>query len=266
MDLKGMRVLVVGASSGLGRASALHLVEQGARVVLAARREEALQAAVAEAKGEAHALRCDVCDETSCRDLVRGACERLGGLDGLVYATGTARPILLAEAGSARWAEILETNLVGASLVTREALPHLEASRGRAIYLSSITAEDPVPRAGMALYAVSKAALNKLIQAWQGENPAVGFTRLQVGDTLGTGFGDGWTAEELGFVKDWAASGLMFGRTMKPQDVAEQIALLLTTREAVPSMTLQPRPAIDDFESMPGLDDPAAYQKARGKI
>jgi len=245
VELADHRVLVVGASAGLGRATGLHLSELGARVAFAARRPEPLEEAAREAASEAIAVTCDVRDEASCEAAVEQTVEAFGGLDSVVYSTGGARPVWLKDAGPDAWRWSLEINLVGASLITRAALPHLAASRGRMIYFSSISANDQVPRSAMALYVTSKAALNKLIEAWRGEHPEVAFTRLQIGDTLGTEFGQDWTPEDLAHAEDWAAKGLMFGRVMKPNDVAEVTAHLLSLREDIPILTLQPRMAVD---------------------
>ena len=96
------------------------------------------------------------------------------------------------------------TNVTGASIVTAAALPHLKASSGVAMYLSSVSASQTPPWPGLGSYAVSKAALDKLVEAWRAEHPDVGFTRVIVGECGGgegeamTGFADGWDRELLG--------------------------------------------------------------------
>lgn len=244
MELADKRVLVVGASSGLGRAAALRLAREGAKVAFASRRIEPLEAAAKEAGRSAIAVHCDVREADSCEAAVAETVDAFGGLDALVYATGMARPMLLAEADATAWATAVETNLIGASLVTKASIRHLSESRGRALYLSSITVDDTIPRRGMALYVVTKAALNRLVEAWQGEHPEVSFVRLQVGDTHGTEFGAGWKPQETAHVRDWVEKGLLFGRSMEPEDVAEQVAWALATREALPVMVIQPRRAL----------------------
>ena len=87
MDLQGARVLVVGASSGIGREVAVQLGAGGARVVLAARRADRLAEAVADAGADASRVVCDVRDPAQCDAVVRDAVEHLGGLDAVVYAT-----------------------------------------------------------------------------------------------------------------------------------------------------------------------------------
>ncbi len=245
MELTDRRVLVVGASAGLGRATGLHLASLGARVAFAARRPQLLEEAAEQADGDAIAVPCDVRDEASCDQAVARTVEAFGGLDAVVYSTGGARPVWLKDADAKAWHDALDINLVGASLVTRAALPHLARSGGRIVYFSSISADDQVPRDAMALYVTSKAALNRLVDAWRGEHPEVAFTRISIGDTLGTEFGHAWEPEELALAELWAAKGLMFGRVMKPDDVAEVTAQLLALGEDVPSLTLQPRRAVE---------------------
>ena len=88
MRLSGKRVLAVGASSGIGQASALAVANQGARVCLASRRTDRITQAARDAGDGAFALACDVRDETSCRSVVAEASQLMGGLDAVVYAPG----------------------------------------------------------------------------------------------------------------------------------------------------------------------------------
>src|SRR5438094_10301617 len=87
MELQGARVLVVGASSGIGREVARQLGTNGARVVLAARRADKLAEAIAEVGPGATSVVCDVRDPEQCDAVVTAAVEQLGGLDVVVYAT-----------------------------------------------------------------------------------------------------------------------------------------------------------------------------------
>ena len=240
--LADCRTLVVGASSGIGRAIAIALGREGARVAVAARREERLDEIARAVPGGAAVVRCDVRDPGSCEAAVEAAVLQLGGLDALVYAAGTALLLPVAEADAQAWSEIFETNVSGASLVTRAALPHLNASRGRALYLSSISANDRPPRRGLGLYVVSKAALNRLIDVWREEHRAVGFTRLLVGDTGETEMARGWDRNRGGeCVREWIEKGFMFGRSMLPDSVARHVVDLLASDETVSESTIVPR-------------------------
>src|SRR5690606_5265469 len=98
----------------------------------------------------------------------------------------------LVDADAATWRRVFDTNVTGAALVTAAAVPHLTESGGAAAYLSSVSASQTPPWPGLGAYAVSKAALEKLIVAWRTEHPAIGFTRVIVGDCAG-GEGDSLT-------------------------------------------------------------------------
>jgi NAD(P)-dependent dehydrogenase (short-subunit alcohol dehydrogenase family) len=216
----GMRTLVVGASSGIGRELVVQLVGQGARVAASARRTERL----AELQG-AEPLACDVRQPEHCDQLVAEAVERLGGLDALVFAAGVSRFTPLDSAGSDDWLDILRTNVVGAALVTRAALPHLTASssQGRAVFLSSDSAAAPYP--GLVAYGVSKSALGAFCLGLKGEYPALRVTDVCVGPTSDTEVSDHMDPELFGYWLDrWFAEGWIRYALQTP---AEVVAVIL---------------------------------------
>jgi NAD(P)-dependent dehydrogenase (short-subunit alcohol dehydrogenase family) len=193
-----LRTVVVGASSGLGRCIGIGLARRGATVALLARRHDRLVDTAKEAGPGALAIACDVTDGASCRDAIEQAASGLGGIDALVYSTGIGPLGRLADLDADTWRRTFDTNVTGAALVTAAAIPHLSASRGVAAYLSSVSASITAPWPGLGAYIVSKAALDKLVEAWRAEHPAVGFTRVTVGDCAG---GEGASATE--FSADW---------------------------------------------------------------
>jgi NAD(P)-dependent dehydrogenase (short-subunit alcohol dehydrogenase family) len=244
LELPGKRVLVVGASSGVGRAVAQLAARAGAHVALAARRRERLDesvAALAEEGRSAFALACDVTDEARCRRAVAAAIERLGGLDAFVYASGLSPLQLLGDAGQADWRAVLDVNLIGASLVTAAALDALRASRGRAVYVGSYSERQTLP--GIGLYSVSKKALSALIEAWRMEHPEVDFTKVVLGNTSGTEFADGWGRERtLAITKLWVERGLFPAPKMMPlANAAEAICSVLAIRGHVDEIGVMPR-------------------------
>jgi NAD(P)-dependent dehydrogenase (short-subunit alcohol dehydrogenase family) len=115
--------VVVGASSGLGRAIAIGLARRGAQVALLARRRDRLERAAAEAGTSARAVPCDVTDAESCRAAIDEAASHLGGIDALVYATGVGPLARIADIDAETWRRAFDTNVIGASLVTAAALP-----------------------------------------------------------------------------------------------------------------------------------------------
>src|ERR1700759_2736890 len=120
----GRRVLLIGASAGIGRVVGQTLSAHGAHVAFAARRRELCEEAAKEATGAAVGLACDVTHEGQCERAVEGTVERRGGLDDLVYSPGLISLVGLAEPDAGIWRRTLETNVMGASLVTKAALPH----------------------------------------------------------------------------------------------------------------------------------------------
>ncbi len=240
MRLKGKRILVVGASSGLGRESGHALAREGARVVFAARRTDRIEAAAAAAGGGAFALPCDVRDEASCRAAVAAAIAGLGGLDALVYAPGISTFGPIEEIDASDWQDCFATNVIGLSLILNAAIAELEANRGKVVVFSSISIDDSPPRPKQATYLVTKVALERLIQAWQGEHRLVGFTSIANGDTL-TEFGFGQDAAKLApIVQRWFELDYMYGRMMDPAAVAEQVVNALASPETIRRIAITP--------------------------
>jgi NAD(P)-dependent dehydrogenase (short-subunit alcohol dehydrogenase family) len=246
-----MRTVVVGASSGLGRCIGVGLARRGATVALLARRQDRLDDAAAEAGPDAIAVSCDVRDEASCRAAIADASTRLGGIDGLVYATAVGPLARLADTDAEAWRNTFDTNVTGAALVTSAAIDALTASSGTAVYLSSVSASMTPPWPGLGAYGVSKAALDKLVEAWRVEHPTVGFTRLVVGDCAGgegpsmTEFANGWDTElamELGM--QWVERKLIAGSLIDVEHLVDLVHAILRggASLSLPSVTVTPRP------------------------
>jgi NAD(P)-dependent dehydrogenase (short-subunit alcohol dehydrogenase family) len=245
------RTVVVGASSGLGRCIAVDRGRRGEKVALLARRKDRLAEAASEAGPGAVAVPCDVTDEASCRAAVEEAAAQLGGIDALVYATGVGSLRRMADIDAATWRWTFETNVIGAAIVTAAALPHLTGSRGVAAYLSSVQSSHTPPWPGLGSYAVSKAALDKLIEAWRAEHPAVRFTRVVVGECGGgegpaqTEFADGWDADLAAEVAPtWIARNYMSGALMDVRELLHVMEAVLGCggTATIPTVTVMPRP------------------------
>jgi NAD(P)-dependent dehydrogenase (short-subunit alcohol dehydrogenase family) len=243
--------VVVGASSGLGRSIAIGLAKRGAEVAMLARRRARLEAAAAEAGPAARAIECDVTDETSCRSAIDEAATGLGGIDAVVYTPAIGPLVRLVDTDGATWRRVFDTNVTGAALVTAAAVPHLEATGGTVAYLSSVSASLTPPWPGLGAYIVSKAALDKLVEAWRIEHPTIGFTRLVVGDCAGgegdsrTEFTAGWDPElatELGTI--WVTRGLISGSLIDVDELIDVVHGLLGSGAtlSLPSVTVAPRP------------------------
>lgn len=245
-----MRAVIVGASSGLGRCIGTALAERGADVALLARRADLLDSAVAEAGERATAVTCDVTDEASVADAIDTSADRLGGIDALVYTAGTAPLRMMADLDVETWTQAFATNVIGAALVTRAALPHLQASSGTAVYLSSVSASQTPPWPGLGAYATSKAGLDKMVDAWRVEHPEIGFTRLVVGECAG-GTGDSvtqmasaWDLELAAeMVPTWVQRNYMTGALMDVSQLIATVEMILGSDVTanLPSVTVSPR-------------------------
>lgn len=162
-DLDGSRVLVSGGSMGIGLEVSCHLAQRGARVVIAARGADALEAALAQLDGSGHqGLRLDVADAGGWRVAI-DAIDAAGPLHGLVTAAGVLGPIgPLEDLAPHDLIQTIAVNLMGTMLALHYTLPRLRATGGRAVTLSGGGATAPLPRYDA--YAASKAAVVRLTE------------------------------------------------------------------------------------------------------
>lgn len=251
-DTPPLRVAVVGASAGLGRCIGMGLAERGARVAFLARRRDRLENAAKEAGNGAVAVACDVTDGAACGQAVAEVVETFGGLDALVYTTGVGVLAPLTDVSAEQWGKLFATNVTGASLITAAAAPHLAAAAGSAVYLSSLSASYSAPWPLLGAYAVSKAALDKLVEAWRIEHPNIGFTRLAVGDCFGgegdsqTEFNKAWDPRALeDAIHYWMENGYMQGGLVEADHLVDVVHSVLRCGNSsfIPYLTLAPRPS-----------------------
>jgi NAD(P)-dependent dehydrogenase (short-subunit alcohol dehydrogenase family) len=245
-----MRAVVVGASSGLGRSIAIGLGQRGATVALLARRHDRLVDAAKEAGPGSLAIRCDATKAASCQAAIDEAVRGMGGIDALVYAPGIAPLGPLIDMDAECWHRTLDTNVVGAALITAAAIPHLTESQGVAAYLSSVNGSLTPPWPGLGVYAASKAALETMVEAWRSEHPMVGFTRVVVGDCAG---GEGHSMTEfinewdMGLMAEfhpvWQERNLLSGSLMEVDELIRVVDLVLRcgASASIPSVAVTPR-------------------------
>jgi 3-oxoacyl-[acyl-carrier protein] reductase len=160
IDLSDRIALVTGASRGIGRAIACRLALQGARVIAAARGENARPVVeeILAGGGQADSIALDVTDREATDAAIAGVLERHQRLDVLVNNAGIARDQLLLRLKREDWDAVLATNLTGAFALTQAALkPMIRQRRGRIITISSVVGQSG--NAGQANYAASKAGL-----------------------------------------------------------------------------------------------------------
>ena len=176
--LSGKVAIVTGASSGIGRATALLFAAHGAKLVLAGRRSEALDAlagAIAAAGGEARSLAGDVRDEVHARALVALARDSFGGLDVAFNNAGSVGEMAPLPALSlAAWNETIATNLTSAFLGAKYQIPALlERGHGSLIFTSSFVGNS-VGMPAMAAYGAAKAGIVGLARALAAEFSPLG--------------------------------------------------------------------------------------------
>jgi NAD(P)-dependent dehydrogenase (short-subunit alcohol dehydrogenase family) len=230
------------------------LARRGAQVALLARRRERIEAAANDAGPSAVAVECDVTDEASCRSAIVDAANALGGIDNLVYTPAIGPLVRMVDTDAETWRRVFDTNVIGAALVTAAALPYLTASAGKAVYLSSDAGTLGPPWPGLGAYGVSKAALERLVDAWRAEHPDIGFTCLIVGECPGgegdaqTGMSTGWDLELAKQVYPlWVSRGCMPGKLMPVEDLIEVVHTILGTAAAtsMPVVIARGAPASD---------------------
>jgi NADP-dependent 3-hydroxy acid dehydrogenase YdfG len=189
-ELAGAVVIVTGASSGIGEATARLLYAQGAHPVLAARRTDRL-AALSRELGGALAVTADVTDRGDIRHIADAALERHGRIDALVNNAGASLHLPLDRLDPADFARALDLNVVSVLAMTQAVLPAMRAAGGgRIVNVSSGTTRLAPPGAGG--YAATKAALNLLTEVMRKELAGEGIAvSLVVPSITATEFGGG---------------------------------------------------------------------------
>jgi NADP-dependent 3-hydroxy acid dehydrogenase YdfG len=213
VDVTGSVVLVTGASSGIGEATARMAAARGAHVVLGARREDRLRALAEELPG-AVVRRTDVTVRADLDALVAAALDAHGRVDVLVNNAGQGLHLPLAEVGAGDLRAILDLNVVAALEAMQAVLPAMrEQGRGAIVNVSSGTARMVLPGAGA--YAASKAALDMLSAVARREFAGYGVVVSTVWPFV--------TATE--FHTSLRAGGMPSGRAgMPPADPPERVA------------------------------------------
>ena len=159
--LHGKVALVTGASSGIGEATARALAADGAHVAIAARRNDrlaALRDELESAGAQVLTLELDVTDEPAARAAVQSTVDKFGALDIVVNNAGVMLLGPVENADTTDWTRMINTNVLGLMYLTHAALPHLLASQGTVVQISSVAGR--VARSGSAVYNASKHAVN----------------------------------------------------------------------------------------------------------
>lgn len=233
-DAKSKRVIVTGASNGIGRATATLFLNAGASVALVGRRHSALAEAAGQAAintGQALLIAADLSDEKQSAACIAQATEKLGGLDVLINAAGILKAGRIEDTTLELWDEMMNINLRSIFHLMQMAVPHLERTRGNVVNVSSVTGPRAFP--GVLAYCVSKAALDQLTRCAALElaakgirvnavNPGVVVTRLHR-----TG---GMNEEAYAAFLEHSKTTHPLGRVGEAQEVADLIYFLASER------------------------------------
>ena len=162
-ELEGRSALVTGATSGIGRATALRFAQEGANVALVGRNREAMEELAGEIYRGGRSVQkiyADVTDERQARLAVESAVGSLGGLDVLVNAAGVLTNGTVETTPLAEWDAMMNVNLRSVFHLMQLAAPHLEKRPGNVVNVSSVTGLRAFP--GVLAYCVSKAGVDQL--------------------------------------------------------------------------------------------------------
>ena len=243
--LSGKTALVTGASSGIGRGTALALAAAGAQVALVARRAGRLDDLAAEIKadgGQALARAADVTDEDDATRAVQDAVGHFGGLDILVNAAGMTQVGKVENANLADWRYVFELNFWAGLYTARAAIPALKAGGGDIVNVSSTAGRRPVG-ATFGPYAASKFALTAFNESLRAEVTLAGI-RVCIIEP-------GATATEIHAhikdekVRESTRQHIEKDGAMQPEDVAAAIVFVVGLPRRVNVSQLMIRPTID---------------------
>jgi len=180
--IRGLRGILTGASSGIGRALAVELVREGARLVVVARRTEQLEKLASElaaAPGQVEPVAGDITSPEVRSALLERAQTEFGGLDLLINNAGTGAMGRFVEAAPERLRKVMEVNFFAAAELTRQAVPLLKAGqRPIVVNVSSVLGHRGVP--GCAEYCASKFAMHGLSESLRAEFTQLGIDLLVV--------------------------------------------------------------------------------------
>ncbi len=232
--LKGKTAIVTGASSGIGRATAKALAEEGANVVAVARniqRLNTLKEECREASGEIFPLAGNVTVDDDRRKCVDTAIEKFRGIDILVQAAGIISNGTIESTTESQWSEMMDINLTSVYRLMQHALPSIIERRGNIVNVSSVTGTRAFP--GVLAYCVSKAGVDQLTRCSALElaakgvrvnavNPGVVVTNLHKNG--------GMNEEAYARFLEHSRDTHPLGRAGSPEEVAELVLFLASDR------------------------------------
>jgi NAD(P)-dependent dehydrogenase (short-subunit alcohol dehydrogenase family) len=230
LGLRDTSIIVTGASSGIGAATAAQLGAAGASVVLVGRRKDALTAqadVVVQAGGQALCVPADMAQADSPAQIAAACRERFGRIDGVVNNAAVVRHKPLQDWKADAFDEHLATNVRGPYFLIQAALPDLTASSIKSVVNIS-SSSGTMHLSGQSVYGMTKAALNYLTMSLAGELAPVGVRVNCIGPgPIDTPIHQTW-ADDLEAAYQWLAEQVPLGRIGAADEVARWITFLLS--------------------------------------
>lgn len=221
-DLTGKKVLVTGASGGIGGAIARGLYQQGASVALSGTRVVPLEALAAELGSRAFVTPCNLGDTEAVLALAGQASDAMGGLDILVNNAGITRDNIFMRMTDEEWNQVIDVNLTSTMRLMKSVMrPMMKQRYGRIINITSIVGV--TGNAGQVNYAASKAGIIGMTKSYAQEIATRGITA----NCVAPGFIEtAMTAELPDAVKEKMVGNIPTGRMGTPEEVASAVAYL----------------------------------------
>jgi NAD(P)-dependent dehydrogenase (short-subunit alcohol dehydrogenase family) len=224
----GKKAIVTGAADGIGRATAIQLVNEGANVLAVDRNQAGLDSLKAE-YGEIHLLKQDVAAPDAPKNICNKALNLLAGIDYLINVAGvvSAPNSLIESQAFTDWKQVIDVNLHAVFAITQAAIPALKESQGgRLVNIGSIMSE--LASRGMGAYAASKHAIAGLTKTLALELGPYGITANYIlPGAIVTGITRPALAAGPGFEDFWSNKSPL-GRLGQPEDIAMGICFLLS--------------------------------------
>lgn len=220
-------VVITGGSSGIGRAAALRFAKQGYRVLITGRRAGLIEETASQHANIAGTM-ADAASAEDAKRTIAKAIDEWGRLDALVNNAAAGAILSLADAPADSITDISSVNILGPSLLASAALPHLKATRGTIVNVSSTFGHKPA--AGLSHYAASKAAVEHLTRCWALELAPFGVrvNAVAPGPTETSALTGmmGLSAEQAAVVERQERASIPLGRRGVPDEIAEWIVQL----------------------------------------
>ena len=233
-EFSGKVVIVTGATSGIGRATALRFAEAGAAIAAVGRKEAALaevSATIQQLGGKCLTIQTDLSTEMAPSEIVSKTTEQFGGIDVLVNAAGHISSGTVETTSLEAWDKMLDINLRSVFRLMQKAIPALLKRRGNIVNVSSVTGQRSFP--GVLAYCVSKAGLDQLTRCAALElaakgvrvnavNPGVVVTEIHKRG--------GMSEEQYSAFLEHSKETHPLGRVGEPREIAELIFFLASDR------------------------------------